>query len=87
MSLRCAGQARGWGVKCSGIGIACRVITWPCHVMKFACFASHRQDVSGVCACGAGWGGGGAIRRVGLEWSVCVHLLARAGKEEGGSMG
>ena len=41
MSLRCAGQAWGWGVKCSGIGIACRVITWPCHVIKFACF--HRR--------------------------------------------
>ena len=58
----------------------------PCDKVRLLS-SSHRQDISGVCACGAGWGGGGAIRRVGLEWSVCVHLLARAGKEEGGSMG
>ena len=73
MSLRCAGQARGWGLGRQVLrhrySLSGHHLAVPCDKVRLLS-SSHRQDVSGVCACGAGWGGGGAIRRVGLEWRV-----------------
>ena len=93
MSLRCAGQAWGWGLGRQVLrhrySLSCHHLAVPCDKVRWLS-SSHRQDVSGVCACGAGWGGGGAIRRWGWSgvcactyWPVLARRKAAAWASEG----
>ena len=91
MSQRCAGW--GWGLgrlvlrhRYSLLGHHLAV---PCDKFRLLS-SSHRQDFLGVCACGAGWGGGGAMRRAGARvecactyWPVLARRKAAAWASEG----
>ena len=82
MSLRCAVLGRGLGrhVLRHRYSLYGHHLAVPCDKDRLLS-SSHRPDFCGVGRAGARMG------RVGGARVVCVHLLARAGTEEGGSMG